>query len=149
VAGGAQTAAPTKVHQQLARHLETPQHAQTQPARLRGEPARPVEARLPAAPTLDELAYRTTAFAFPVWTFGVIAGGVWAQAAWGRYWGWDPKETWSLIVWVTYAAYLHARATAGWRARRAAWISAVGLAAIAFNVYAVNLWLAGLHAYAT
>jgi ABC-type transport system involved in cytochrome c biogenesis permease subunit len=92
VAGGAQTAAPTKVHQQLARHLETPQHAQTQPVRLRGEPARPVEARLPAAPTLDELAYRTTAFAFPVWTFGVIAGGVWAQAAWGRYWGWTPRR---------------------------------------------------------
>jgi cytochrome c-type biogenesis protein CcsB len=149
VAGGAQTAEPTEVHQQLARHLETPAHAEPRAVRVRPGPARPVWDRLPAARTLEELAYRTTAFAFPVWTFGVIAGGVWAQAAWGRYWGWDPKETWSLIVWVIYAAYLHARATAGWRGRRAAWISAVGLAAIAFNVYAVNLWLAGLHAYAT
>jgi ABC-type transport system involved in cytochrome c biogenesis permease subunit len=149
VAGGAHTAEPTEVHQQLARHLATPAQAEPRAARVRAGPARPVEAHLPAAPTLDELAYRPAVLAFPVWTFGVIAGGIWAQVAWGRYWGWDPKETWSLIVWVTYAAYLHARATAGWRGRRAAWISAVGLAAIAFNVYAVNLWLAGLHAYAT
>jgi Cytochrome C assembly protein len=69
------------------------------------------------------------------------------SAAWS--WGWDPKETWSFIVWVLYAAYLHARATAGWRGRRAGWISAIGVAAIACNVYAVNLWLAGLHSYAT
>jgi cytochrome c-type biogenesis protein CcsB len=149
VAGGAQTAEPTEVHQRLARHLDTPAQAKPQAARVRGGPARLVGARLPAAGTLDELAYRTAVLAFPIWTFGVIAGGIWAQVAWGRYWGWDPKETWSFIVWVTYAAYLHARATAGWRGRRAAWISAVGLAAIAVNVYAVNLWLAGLHAYAT
>jgi cytochrome c-type biogenesis protein CcsB len=149
VAGGAHTAEPTEVHQQLGRHLEPPAHTEPRTARVRGGPARLVGNRLPAARTLDELAYRTAVFAFPIWTFGVVAGGIWAQAAWGRYWGWDPKETWSFIVWVIYAAYLHARATAGWRGQRAAWISAIGLAAIAFNVYAVNLWLAGLHSYAT
>jgi cytochrome c-type biogenesis protein CcsB len=118
-------------------------------ASVAGTPRRSVWTHLPAAQTLEELAHRTTAFAFPIWTFGIIAGAIWGQAAWGRYWGWDPKETWSFIVWVLYAAYLHARATAGWRGRRAAWISAIGVAAIAFNVYAVNLWLAGLHSYAT
>ena len=117
--------------------------------------------RLPSAATLDELAYRTTAFGFPIWTFAIIAGAIWAQAAWGRYWGWDPKETWSFIAWVIYAGYLHARATpsikaryaaliavAGWRGRRAAWLSLLGLAALLFNFYAVNTWIVGLHSYA-
>ena len=76
--------------------------------------------RLPAADVLDRMAYRTVAFGFPVWTFGIIAGAIWAEAAWGRYWGWDPKETWAFITWVVYAAYLHARATAGWRGTAAA-----------------------------
>jgi cytochrome c-type biogenesis protein CcsB len=103
---------------------------------------------LPPSRTLDLLAYRTAAFGFPIWTFAIIAGAIWAQSAWGRYWGWDPKETWSFIVWVVFAAYLHARATAGWRGRRAAWISLVGFAAMLFNFYVVNTWVVGLHSYA-
>ena len=82
--------------------------------------------RLPDAQTLDRIAYRTTIFAFPVFGFGVIFGAIWAEEAWGRYWGWDPKETVSFIAWVVYAAYLHARSTAGWRDRKAAWINVVG-----------------------
>ena len=78
---------------------------------------------LPPAATLDRLAYRIIAFGFPVWTFSVIAGAIWAQSAWGRYWGWDPKETWSFITWVIFAGYLHARATSGWKGRRAAVIA--------------------------
>jgi cytochrome c-type biogenesis protein CcsB len=149
VAGGAQTADRAQVAQRLADHIDTGAPVDVEAAGVPSKPRRSEWRHLPAAQTLDELAYRTTAFAFPIWTFGIIAGAIWGQAAWGRYWGWDPKETWSFIVWVLYAAYLHARATAGWRGRRAAWISAIGLAAIAFNVYAVNLWLAGLHSYAT
>ena len=86
-----------------------------------------IVARLPDAQTLDRIAYRTTIFAFPVFGFGVIFGAIWAEEAWGRYWGWDPKETVSFIAWVVYAAYLHARSTAGWRDKKAAWINVVGL----------------------
>jgi cytochrome c-type biogenesis protein CcsB len=103
---------------------------------------------LPAAAMLDRLAYRTIAFGFPIWTFAVIAGAIWAEQAWGRYWGWDPKEVWSFITWVVFAAYLHARATVGWRGRRAAVIAVVGFAALVFNLYAVNLVISGLHSYA-
>jgi cytochrome c-type biogenesis protein CcsB len=103
---------------------------------------------LPAAATLDGVAYRIIAFGFPIWTFGVIAGAIWAQSAWGRYWGWDPKETWSFITWVIFAGYLHARATSGWRGRRAAVIACVGFASLMVTYYAVNLWIAGLHSYA-
>src|SRR5919106_1848383 len=103
---------------------------------------------LPAAAVLDRLAYRTIAFGFPIWTFAVIAGAIWAEQAWGRYWGWDPKEVWSFITWVVFAAYLHARATVGWRGRRAAVIAVVGFAALMFNLYAVNLVIPGLHSYA-
>jgi cytochrome c-type biogenesis protein CcsB len=103
---------------------------------------------LPAAAVLDRLAYRTIAFGFPIWTFAVIAGAIWAEQAWGRYWGWDPKEVWSFITWVVFAAYLHARATVGWRGRRAAVIAVVGFAALVFNLYAVNLVISGLHSYA-
>lgn len=104
--------------------------------------------RLPAAATLDKVAYRIVAFAFPLYTFGVIAGAIWAEAAWGRYWGWDPKETWAFIAWVVYAAYLHARATAGWRGRTAAWINLLGFGAMTFNFFVVNIVIAGLHSYA-
>jgi cytochrome c-type biogenesis protein CcsB len=104
---------------------------------------------LPAAAVLDRLAYRTIAFGFPIWTFAVIAGAIWAEQAWGRYWGWDPKEVWSFITWVVFAAYLHARATVGWRGRRAALIAVVGFAALVFNLYAVNLVISGLHSYAS
>jgi cytochrome c-type biogenesis protein CcsB len=105
-------------------------------------------ALLPGAQALDRLAYRAVLFAFPAWTFGVIAGAIWADHAWGRYWGWDPKETWSFITWVVYAAYLHARATAGWRGRRAAAIQLTGFACVLFNLVGINLWVAGLHSYA-
>ena len=86
--------------------------------------------------------------AFPVYTFAVIAGAMWAEVAWGRYWGWDPKETCAFVTWVIYAAYLHARSTAGWRGRRAAWISVVGFASILFNLFFVNMVVSGLHSYA-
>jgi cytochrome c-type biogenesis protein CcsB len=110
--------------------------------------AAPRRWHLPPAASLDRLAYRTIAFAFPIWTFAVIAGAIWAEEAWGRYWGWDPKETWSFITWTVFAAYLHARATVGWRGRRAAVLALVGFAALAFNLYAVNLVVKGLHSYA-
>jgi cytochrome c-type biogenesis protein CcsB len=104
--------------------------------------------RLPSADALDRLSYRTVIFAFPIWTFAVIAGAIWADQAWGRYWGWDPKETWAFITWVVYAGYLHARATGGWRGRRAAYIQLVGFASLVFNLVGVNLWITGLHSYA-
>jgi cytochrome c-type biogenesis protein CcsB len=104
--------------------------------------------RLPDAQTLDRIAYRTTIFGFPVFGFGVIFGAIWAEEAWGRYWGWDPKETVAFIAWVVYAAYLHARSTAGWRDRRAAWINVVGFVAMVFNLFFVNLVTVGLHSYA-
>jgi len=105
-------------------------------------------AKLPAADALDRLAYRTTVVAFPMYTFAVICGAIWAEAAWGRFWGWDPKETVAFIAWVVYAAYLHARATAGWRHVGAAWINIVGLAVVIFNLFFVNMVIAGLHSYA-
>ena len=104
--------------------------------------------RLPDAQTLDRIAYRTTIFAFPVFGFGVIFGAIWAEQAWGRYWGWDPKETVSFVAWVVYAAYLHARSTAGWRDSKAAWINVVGFVAMVFNLFFVNLVTVGLHSYA-
>jgi cytochrome c-type biogenesis protein CcsB len=107
-----------------------------------------VLSQLPGSALLDRLAYRAILFAFPAWTFAVIAGAIWADHAWGRYWGWDPKETWSFIVWVVYAAFLHARATAGWRGKRAAYIQLVGFTCLMFNLVGVNLWITGLHSYA-
>jgi cytochrome c-type biogenesis protein CcsB len=103
---------------------------------------------LPSPAILDRLSYRTILFAFPVWTFGIMAGAIWADSAWGRYWGWDPKETWSFITWVVYAGFLHARATAGWRGRKAAYIHLVGFGCLMFNLVGVNLWITGLHSYA-
>jgi len=107
-----------------------------------------IMSQLPRAATLDRLSYRSILFAFPAWTFAVIAGAMWAHYAWGRYWGWDPKETWSFITWLAYAAYLHARATAGWRGRRAAYIHLFGFACLIFNLVIINLWVTGLHSYA-
>jgi cytochrome c-type biogenesis protein CcsB len=103
---------------------------------------------LPSSVALDRLAYRMIAFGFPIWTFGIITGAVWAESAWGRYWGWDPKETWSFITWVVFAGYLHARATSGWKGRRAAVIALVGFVCLLITYYAVNLWIVGLHSYA-
>jgi cytochrome c-type biogenesis protein CcsB len=111
-------------------------------------PAARIVHKLPDAQTLDRIAYRTTVFAFPVFGFGVIFGAIWAEEAWGRYWGWDPKETVSFIAWVVYAAYLHARSTAGWRDKRAAWINVVGFVAMVFNLFFINLVTVGLHSYA-
>lgn len=105
-------------------------------------------ARIPSLGAIDRLAYRAHAFAFPVWTFTVAAGSVWAEYAWGRFWGWDPKETWALVTWVIYAAYLHARATAGWKGRNAAIIAIVGVASFWFNFVGINLLVSGLHSYA-
>ncbi|MFF4651071.1 c-type cytochrome biogenesis protein CcsB [Streptomyces sp. NPDC001380] len=104
--------------------------------------------RLPAAGTLDKLAYRINAVIFPLWTFTIIAGAIWAEKAWGRYWEWDPKETWSFITWVAYAAYLHARATAGWKGRKAAYLALLAFACFLFNYYGVNIFVTGKHSYA-
>ncbi len=103
---------------------------------------------LPQASSLDRASYSVIAFAFPVWTFAVIAGAIWAEAAWGRYWGWDPKETWSFITWVLYAGYLHARATAGWKGRKAAWVAVAAAVALVIDYYVVNIFVVGLHSYA-
>ena len=103
---------------------------------------------LPTSRRMDVLSYRFHAFAFPLWTFAVAAGAIWAEYAWGRYWGWDPKETWALVTWVIYACYLHARSTAGWRGTRTAVIAIVGLASFWFNFIGINLLVSGLHSYA-
>ncbi|MEV4438040.1 c-type cytochrome biogenesis protein CcsB [Streptomyces sp. NPDC049577] len=107
-----------------------------------------VLSRLPSAATLDKFAYRINATVFPLWTFTIIAGAIWAEAAWGRYWGWDPKEVWSFITWVAYACYLHARATAGWKGRKAAYLALLAFACYLFNYYGVNILLSGKHSYA-
>ena len=109
---------------------------------------RPVWAeKLPALETLDNLSYRLVALVFPLWTFSVIAGAIWAEAAWGRYWGWDPKETWAFITWVAYAAYLHARVTIGWRGRKAAWLCLLAGSTFLFNYIYINVWGTGRHTY--
>ncbi|KRB80255.1 c-type cytochrome biogenesis protein CcsB [Nocardioides sp. Root190] len=107
-------------------------------------------ARVPSLPALDRLAYRVHAFAFPVWTFAVlITGPIWAHEAWSRYWNWDPKEVWAFITWVVYACYLHARATAGWKGRRAAMLALVGVATLWFNFIGINYFsTSSQHSYA-
>jgi cytochrome c-type biogenesis protein CcsB len=112
----------------------------------KGERA-PWAKRLPSLDVLDQLSYRLVAFVFPLWTFAVIAGAIWAESAWGRYWGWDPKETWAFITWVAYAAYLHARVTIGWRGRRAAWLCIFAGSTFLFNYIYVNIWGTGKHTY--
>jgi len=103
---------------------------------------------LPAADVLERLTFRLHVFAFPIWTFAVVAGAIWAEAAWGRYWGWDPKETWAFISWAVYAAYLHARATPSVTRSTTAWLAVIGWATMLFNLFAVNLVIGGLHSYA-
>lgn len=103
--------------------------------------------RLPSLEVLDQLTYRLVAFVFPLWTFTVIAGAIWAESAWGRYWGWDPKETWAFITWVAYAAYLHARVTAGWKGKKAAWLCLFAGSTFLFNYVYVNVWGTGRHTY--
>jgi len=103
--------------------------------------------RLPTAEQLDQSAYRLFAFVFPLWTFAIVAGAIWAENAWGTYWSWDPKETWALVTWVVFAGYLHARATAGWKGRKAAIVALLGLSCFIFNYFGVNIFFTGLHAY--
>jgi cytochrome c-type biogenesis protein CcsB len=114
----------------------------------KAHPGNGLLARIPSAAQLDKLTYRTVVFGFPIWTFGVIAGAIWADQAWGRYWGWDPVETWAFITWVLYACYLHARATAGWRGRRAHYIQLLGFASLTFNMLVVQVFITGMHSYA-
>ncbi|QQS01422.1 MAG: c-type cytochrome biogenesis protein CcsB [Austwickia sp.] len=102
---------------------------------------------LPSARTLDRIAYSLHIVAFPLWTFSVIAGAIWAQQAWGAYWNWDPKETWTFVIWVIYAAYLHARATSGWSRRTANILAALGYLAIIVNFAIVNVYFVGQHSY--
>jgi cytochrome c-type biogenesis protein CcsB len=102
---------------------------------------------VPDSGTLDEIGYKTIAIGYPLLTIGIVTGAFWANVAWGTYWSWDPKETWSLIVWFIYAAYLHARITRGWRGARAAVLSIVGFSATIFCYLGVNLILSGLHSY--
>ena len=120
----------------------------TEAKRAMGERVAGIAAKLPSPELLDRVSHRFVVIAFPLWTFGIIAGAVWADEAWGRFWGWDPKEVWSFITWVIYAAYLHARATAGWKGTRSAWIGVLGFAALMFNFFGVNYMFSGLHSYA-
>lgn len=104
-------------------------------------------ATLPDSATLENLAYRVIIIGFILWTFTLMAGAIWAEAAWGRYWGWDTKEVWTFIIWVVYAGYIHARATRGWRGSRSAWLAIIGFSTVMFNFTVVNLFFKGLHAY--
>ncbi|MFT4299236.1 MAG: c-type cytochrome biogenesis protein CcsB [Aeromicrobium sp.] len=109
----------------------------------------PILARVPEIAAMDRIAFRVHAVGFVLWTFGaLIAGPIWAHYAWGRYWGWDPKEVWAFVTWAVYAGYLHARVTAGWRGRRAAIIALIGFATFVFSYYGVNTLFPGLHSYA-
>jgi cytochrome c-type biogenesis protein CcsB len=101
----------------------------------------------PADNKLERLAYRFNIIGFILWTFTLIAGAIWAERAWHRYWGWDTKEVWTFIIWTLYAGYLHANATRGWSGKRSAWLSLVGFAAVIFNFMIVNLYFKGLHVY--
>ncbi len=101
----------------------------------------------PSSEALENLAYRVNVIGFAFWTFTLIAGAIWADHAWGRYWGWDTKEVWTFIIWVVFAGYIHARATRGWRGAPSAWLAIVGFAAVLFNFTVVNLFFKGLHAY--
>lgn len=104
--------------------------------------------QIPSRESLEKLTHRIIAFSFPLWTFAVVAGAIWAENAWGRYWGWDPKETWAFITWVVYAAYLHARSTAGWKHQKASVIALVGWLSFLINYFGVNLFVNSLHSYA-
>ena len=109
--------------------------------------ANPLLERIPSGAQLDKLTYRAVVFGFPIWTFGVMAGAIWADQAWGRYWGWDPVETWAFITWVIYAAYLHARATGGWRGVRSHYIQLLGFASLLTNIFVIQIFVTGLHSY--
>ncbi len=110
-------------------------------------PKLPFLSTLPPAQTLESLAYRLNIVGFILWTFTLIAGSIWAEKAWGRYWGWDTKEVWTFIIWVLYAGYIHARATRGWRGSRSTWLAIIGFSAVMFNFGIVNVFFKGLHSY--
>jgi cytochrome c-type biogenesis protein CcsB len=102
---------------------------------------------LPHSSVMESLAYRLNVVGFVMWTFTLIAGAIWAERAWGRYWGWDTKEVWTFIIWVIFAGYIHARATRGWRGNRSAWLGIIGFGAVLFNYTVVNIAFTGLHSY--
>ncbi len=104
--------------------------------------------RLPAHEMIDELTYQMIVFGFLFLTLGIITGSVWANSAWGKYWTWDPKETWSLITWFIYAIFMHLRLMRGWTGKNLAWVSILGFLAVLFTYFGVNYWLSGLHSYA-
>jgi len=114
----------------------------------KGDAGNGLIARIPSPEQLDKLTYRAVIFGFPIWTFGVIAGAIWADQAWGRYWGWDPVETWAFVTWVLYACYLHARATAGWRGTASHVIQLLGFASLMTNMLVVQVFITGMHSYA-
>jgi cytochrome c-type biogenesis protein CcsB len=101
----------------------------------------------PSARELEAFSFRLNAIGFVLWTFTLIGGAIWAEHAWGRYWGWDPKEVGTFVAWVVYAAYLHARTTRGWSGRRAAYVVFVGYAVVLANFTVVNLFVDGKHSY--
>jgi cytochrome c-type biogenesis protein CcsB len=114
-----------------------------------GRPDRlPFLGLVPSALSLENMAYRINAIAFVGWTLTLMFGSIWAEKAWGRFWGWDTKEVWTFVIWVVYAGYLHARATRGWTGARAAWLSIVGYLCVVFNFTIVNIYFSGLHSYA-
>ena len=119
--------------------------------RARFEARRMAKARimntLPGSSVMESLAYRLNVVGFVLWSFTLIAGAIWAERAWGRYWGWDVKEVWTFIIWVLFAGYIHARATRGWRGSRAAWLGIIGFGAVLFNYTVVNIAFTGLHSY--
>jgi cytochrome c-type biogenesis protein CcsB len=117
--------------------------------RKEGEPETRLAASFPPLESLDNLVYKTIAVGFPLLTLGIITGAAWADYAWGAYWSWDPKETWSLITWFVYAVFLHARFTREWRGRRTAILSLIGFGAVIFTYFGVNYVLSGLHSYAS
>jgi cytochrome c-type biogenesis protein CcsB len=103
--------------------------------------------RLPALATLDSINYRCMSYGFPFLTIGIITGSIWAGSAWGSYWSWDPKETWSLITWIVYAILIHNRLNVGWRGRKTAYMMIVGFLSILLTFLGVNLFMGGLHSY--
>jgi cytochrome c-type biogenesis protein CcsB len=103
--------------------------------------------RFPATAAIERLAYGLHVVAFPMWTFTLIAGAIWARQAWGSYWNWDPKEVWTFVIWVVYAAYLHARATSGWSRQSASYVALAGYACIIINYTVVNMYFVGQHSY--
>lgn len=105
-------------------------------------------AKLPSWGLIDELTYQMVVFGFLFLTIGIITGAVWANSAWGKYWTWDPKETWSLITWIVYAIFMHLRMMKGWHGKNLAWVSIIGFLAVMFTYFGVNYLLSGLHSYA-